>query len=148
MLQPVQSDDHRSDEWLVEELQYIWSRYFPDTPRVNDVDIFFSRCWKTRLAFITSSLCGQNTYIGVNKLLRLPQVPDYVNTVTIAHELTHYAHGFGSPLPRKFEHPHRGGVVAKELIERGLGSQLRHYLRWTNESWDTLYQAHRQRPKK
>ena len=135
----------RTDEWLGQELAYVWSRYFPDTPRVNEVNIFFGRGWKTRLGFITSSVCGSRSYIGINKLLRHPQVPDYVNTITIAHELTHYSHGFGSPLPRKYQHPHKGGVVAKELVARGLGPQLRHYLKWTNECWEPFDHAQRLR---
>ena len=53
----------------------------------------------------------------------------------IAHELTHYAHGFGSHHPRRYRHPHRGNVVQRELNKRGLGAELRFYTEWTNEVW-------------
>jgi len=38
---------------------------------------------------------------------------------TIVHELTHYLHGFSSPIEQKFRTAHAGGVVVKELKKRG-----------------------------
>jgi len=58
------------------------------------------------------------SFIGINALLQHAQVPEYVLITTIAHELTHYAHGFGSPLPRCYEHPHANNVVERELERR------------------------------
>ncbi len=95
--------------------------------------------WKTRLGVIKLSECQRHTLIGINSLLRLPAVPPLIVEVTIAHELVHYAHGFGSPLPRKYRYPHRGGVVERELRRRGLGEKLAEYSRWLEEHWFPLY---------
>lgn len=129
----------RDDEWLNFELDYIWDTYFPDVSRVNQVKIEFAKNWKARLGMITLSSSGRTTYIGINSLLRHRQVPWFVPNITIAHELVHYAHGFGSPLPRKYAHPHKGGVVAKELARRGLEKEHNLYSNWLAEHWHSFY---------
>src|SRR3954447_13769835 len=96
----------RDDRWLREEVDDVWARYFPDTPRVNSVDVAWQRPWKRRLGVISLSHDERTTRIGLNCLLARPEVPYCVSLITIAHELVHYAHGFGSPLPRKHPHPH------------------------------------------
>jgi len=129
----------RSDLWLTRELDRIWQTHFADVPRVNDVVIRFMGNWKTRLGVIKLSECQRHTLIGINSLLRLPAVPPLIIEVTIAHELVHYAHGFGSPLPRKYRYPHRGGVVERELRQRGFSEKLADYSRWLEEHWFALY---------
>jgi hypothetical protein len=129
----------RDNRWLRQELSLLWNRYFPDIPKANTVTIEYSRSWKNRLGMICLSLSGRTSYIGINSLLRLPQVPDVITLITVAHELVHYAHGFGSPLPRRFEHPHRGGVVLRELQERGLGEEYEQCREWIREHWESLY---------
>jgi len=133
----------RDNRWLRQELNYLWITFFSDVPHANSVMIEYSRGWKNRLGMICLSLTGRTSYIGINSLLRLPQVPSYVALVTIAHELVHYSHGFGSPLPRRYEHPHRGGVVVKELVNRGLGSEYDLYLQWIREHWEVFYARNR-----
>src|SRR5215475_686508 len=86
-------------------LDMIWEQYFADIPRANEVQIGYCYPWKTRLGLIRLSLDQKTSFIGINALLQLQQVPEYVLITTIAHELTHYAHGFGSPLPRLWKHP-------------------------------------------
>lgn len=129
----------RDNEWLKFELDYIWDTYFSDVARVNHVTIEFAKKWKARLGMITLSASGRTTYIGINSLLRLRQVPWFVPDITIAHELVHYSHGFGSPLPRKYDHPHKGGIVAKELAKRGLEKEHNLYANWLAEHWHTFY---------
>jgi hypothetical protein len=131
----------RSDLWLAKELDRIWQGYFADVPRVNEVIIRFMGNWKTRLGVIKLSECQRHTLIGVNGLLRLPAVPPVIVEVTIAHELVHYAHGFGSPLPRKYRYPHRGGIVERELRRRGLGDKLADYSRWLEDHWFAFYES-------
>ena len=46
-------------------------------------------------------------------------IPEYVIDTTVAHELVHYMHGFFSPHQRLYKHPHKGGIVTKELKKRG-----------------------------
>ncbi len=129
----------RTDDWLLQELRSLWQSFFWDIPQANQVDISFARAWKTRLGLIRLSETGGHTYIGLNLLLRESQVPEQVITVTIAHEIVHYAHGFGSPLPRKHRHPHNGDIVTRELVSRGLASQLRVFKEWTSTQWYSFY---------
>jgi len=129
----------RGGRWLHDTLREIWDRHFRDTPRVNAVQIRFGAPWKTRLGSITLSEDQRTTYIQVNALLRLPEAPDYVAAVTVAHEMVHYAHGFGSPLPRRYKHPHRGGIVRRELIRRGMERDYRQYDEWVYAHWYDFY---------
>lgn len=129
----------RDTEWLRRILRQIWDRYFPDTPRVNTVRIGYGGPWKTRLGSITMSDDQTTSYIQINALLRLPQVPDVVTQVTVAHEMVHYAHGFGSPLPQRYKHPHRGGIVKRELVRRGMGEEYRLYDEWVYTHWYDFY---------
>ncbi len=125
-------------------LDLIWQRYFADVPRANDVQIAYCRPWKSRLGLIRMSLDNAISFIGINMLLKHKDVPEDVLVATIAHELVHYAHGFGSPLPRLYEHPHANNVVDKELERRNLGEQLRICNEWIDEQWYSFYQAQRE----
>jgi len=120
-------------------LNRIWWKHFIDIPRANTVEIDYCFPWKSRLGLIRLSLDQSTTFIGINALLRLPQVPEYVLITTIAHELVHYAHGFGSPLPRKHKYPHANGVVERELESRELGEYLRCCNRWIDKHWYPFY---------
>ena len=121
-------------------LDEIWQTYFADVPRVNQVDIAYGRPWKRRLGLIRLSLDNTTSFIGVNALLQLPRVPEYILITTIAHELTHYTHGFGSPLPRLYEHPHANNVVKSELANRGLGETLEMCNEWIDKEWFSFYE--------
>src|SRR5205085_12251442 len=81
----------------------------------------------------------QKTIILVNRLFADPLVPVFVVDGTLAHELAHYAHGFGSGLPKLYADPHRGGVVDKELEKRGLGEVTIKAEQWRAAYWDTFY---------
>lgn len=125
-------------------LDKIWQTYFADVPRVNQVDIAYCRPWKRRLGLIRLSLDNTTSFIGVNALLQLLRVPEYVLITTIAHELTHYAHGFGSPLPRLYEHPHANNVVKNELEGRGLSETLGLCNEWIDKEWFSFYDTERE----
>lgn len=125
-------------------IDLIWQRYFADAPRANDVQIAYCRPWKSRLGLIRMSLDNAISFIGINTLLKHKHVPEDVLVTTIAHELVHYAHGFGSPLPRLYEHPHANNVVEKELERRNLGEQLRRCNEWIDEQWYNFYEAQRE----
>ena len=131
--------ENRSQAWLRRLLADVWTRHFTDTPRVNDVDIAYCRPSKTRLGWIALSESGQSSLIGINRLLRHPDVPLDICVVTVAHEVVHYSHGFGSPLPRRFDDPHADGVVEQDLIARGLGDSLRRYEAWAEYHWSSFY---------
>jgi predicted metal-dependent hydrolase len=133
----------RDDTWLFAKMDRIWDEYFSDIAQENDVNIKFGRRARQRLGSIkqeTRTILDlvdryRKTIITINGLFRDPAIPEYVVEATIAHELCHYAHGFSSPIPRKFSSPHQGGVVTKEMRERGLEEILRKQKKWLNESW-------------
>lgn len=129
---------------LTAYLDAIWQQYFADVPRVNQLEIAYGQPWKRRLGLIRLSLDNSTSVIQVNALLQIPQVPAYVLITTIAHELTHYAHGFGSPLPRKYKHPHAHHVVKNELERRGLGEAMRLCDVWIDSTWFSFYDRQRE----
>ena len=135
----LSASSDRSNVWLTEQLDFIWESRFQDTPRVNDVEIYFARPWKTRLGVITLAGSEQHTFIRINSLLREPQVPVEVCLVTMAHELVHYAHGFGSSLPRRYAYPHQGNIVTHELLRRGFSREFQFYKDWITEHWYPFY---------
>ena len=133
-----------SRQQLTLHLDHIWQDYFSDIPRINSVDIAYCYPWKRRLGLIRLSLDSAKSFIGINALLQLQEVPEYVLLTTIAHELTHYAHGFGSPLPRIFEHPHANNIVQRELIRRGLGALANKCDDWIDKQWFSFYDMQRE----
>src|SRR5260370_8058657 len=133
-----------SRQQLSLRLDRIWQDYFSDIPRINSVDIAYCHPWKRRLGLIRLSLDSTKSFIGINALLQLREVPEYVLLTTIAHELTHYAHGFGSPLPRIFEHPHANNIVQRELIRRGLGPLARKCDAGIDKQWSPFNDTQRQ----
>lgn len=139
VMDPQSAPPVRDGRWLQDTLRDIWDRYFRDTPRVNAVRISYGAAWKTRLGSITLSADHRTSYIQINALLGMPEVPDCVTTVTIAHELVHYAHGFGSPLPQRYKHPHRGGIIKRELIRRGMALDYERYDEWVYNHWYDFY---------
>lgn len=132
----------RDDTWLADHLVDLWRGHFRDVPRANPVDIAFGRPWKTRLGLITLAEDTGASYIRLNALLRLDAAPEFVVSLTLAHELVHYAHGFGSTLPRTYRHPHQGGIVNRELTTRGFGAYIEPYRAWLDEQWFPFYDVH------
>jgi hypothetical protein len=120
-------------------LNEIWQRYYSDVQRVNEIEIAYCQPWKRRLGLIRLSLDNTRSFIGINALLQLPEVPEHILIITIAHELAHYTHGFGSPLPRLYEHPHANNVVNHELERRGLGETMHLCEQWIDNQWFAFY---------
>jgi len=128
---------------LTSYLHVIWTNYFFDTPCINEVHISYTYPWKSRLGLIRLSLDNTITFIGINTLLQHPYVPEYVLLTTVAHELVHYKHGFGSPLPRQYKHPHANKVVDRELEAHHLGKMLRSCNEWIDRYWYAFYDSQR-----
>lgn len=128
----------RDDKWLFHKLDQIWDRYFPDIPQDNDVRIVWGRRARARLGSIKQGeKRGKHheTIITINSLFKDQKIPEYVVTGTIAHELSHYAHGFHSPLEKKYDTPHAGGVVRHEMRRRGLEKILKAQKIWLKNNW-------------
>nr|BBH89890.1 hypothetical protein KTC_46410 [Thermosporothrix sp. COM3] len=130
---------------LASYLEDIWQRYFSDVQRPNEIYIGYCFPWKTRLGLIRLALDNSHSFIGINSLLQLANVPESVLITTIAHELVHYAHGFGSPLPRAQQHPHANGIVEKELEARSLGPLLQECNEWLDHHWYPFYEEQKAR---
>jgi hypothetical protein len=128
----------RDDKWLFSKLDEVWDDYFSDIPQHNNVKIVWGRKAKNRLGSIKKGEKVGKHYesiITINSLFKDEKIPEFVVVGVIAHELTHYAHGFNSPLERKYQNPHAGGVVTKELKNRGLEKVLKDQKKWIKENW-------------
>lgn len=127
----------RDNRWLKDKLAQIWQRYFADIPVANNVFVKFGRPTRTRLGSIKFGRRKENpnTIITINGHFTDPDIPEFVIEAVLAHELTHYAHGFASPLEQSYQHPHKGGVVRRELIDRGLKELLQLEKRWVKANW-------------
>jgi hypothetical protein len=130
---------YRDQDWLENLLADVWYRHFEDVPQSNEVRIVYGRKAKRRLGSI-----GRDKHepwvsvITINSLFQDLDVPEFVIRATIVHEMTHYAHGFGSPLEQKHKHPHSGGVIRQEFAERGLEQLFLDQKQWLKENWTTF----------
>ncbi|KKQ17959.1 MAG: hypothetical protein US29_C0002G0019 [candidate division WS6 bacterium GW2011_GWF1_36_8] len=153
------------DRKYLENLMYdLWEEYFSDIPRKNLVLIKFGKYSKRQLGSIKlaneytkiKSLLKKNlddydvqddkrvTVITMTKYFQNEIVPEYVVSATIAHELCHYAHGFSSPLEKRFDKPHQGNVINKELAKRGLLESQRLADKWLKDNWvGIVYPLHK-----
>lgn len=126
----------RDDAWLETRFDQLWQLFFPDVEK-RDVKIRWKGRWKNKFGHISRK--DGVSQIVVNKLFRDVRVPEDVVKLTIAHEIVHYAHGFHSHLPKMFAHPHKGGIVNKELKKRGFGYALKLERQWIKQEWWKLY---------
>lgn len=148
----------RDEIWLQQRLDALWQSYFANVERANEVLVRFGQKSRTRLGSI-----GMEGWSGVTRPGRAytsrlkidegtsiitltgyfkdPRVPDYVIDATIGHELVHYAHGFHSPHPQLYRHPHQGGIVDKEMMRRGMGDILIAQRKWLKQEWITVIGA-------
>ena len=127
----------RNDSWLQQRLSQIWEMLYLDVPKQNEVHVRFKGKWKNKFGHIASK--GKDSEIVVNGLFKSEIVPEYIIDITLAHELAHYAHGFHSPLPKKYKYPHKNGVVDKELLQRGFGHWVRAEKKFLKQVWPFLY---------
>jgi len=132
----------RDELWLQALLDDIWDHHFADVPQDNIVRIEFGRRAKRQLGSIRLDRRDPTvSIITLNGLFRDPAIPEFIVTATLVHELTHYAHGFNSPLARKHAHPHAGGVMRAEYAERGLESLYVRQKRWLKANWPGIVAA-------
>lgn len=145
----------RDNNYLEERLYTLWEEYFADVPRKNLVLIKFGKGSRRQLGSIkwvraqtgVRSLMKKRkeeylaqddkrvSLITITKYFQDERVPEYVVDGTIAHELVHYVHGFHSPLQQVYKHPHKGGIVKKELVKRGLGEVHKNAEVWLKKEW-------------
>src|SRR5438445_748122 len=111
------SDPLRDNRWLESRFAYLWTNYYSDVRKGYPIEVKFGRPARYRFGSICNH--GRHCRILINPLFARPEVPEYVVDATIAHELAHYVHGYGSGLPKLHAHPPRGGVIDKEMAKRG-----------------------------
>lgn len=123
----------RNNVWLLSRLDDIWSKHFSGVDQTNPVFIRFGRYSKYRLGSIRLNKHTKNSFIVITGMFKDPSVPQGVIDHTIGHELVHYAHGFSSTRPRMHKYPHAGGIVKKEMEERGMGYLYKTYRDWVKQ---------------
>lgn len=128
----------RDQAWLQAQLDFLLQRNFSDMQRPNMITIAFGRKAQRRLGSIRMTRDKKESRILVNGLFRNPEIPETIVQATIAHELCHYAHGFCSPLSKKYKNPHAGGVIERELRKRDLGLLHDFERQWTKNHWVDL----------
>lgn len=129
----------RDDDWLAERVSLLRQIHFADVPQGYPITTRFGIRARNRFGSIGAK--AKRTIILVNRLFADTVVPTYVVDGTLAHELAHYAHGYGSGLPLLYKDPHRGGIVDKELDRRGLGQINEKAEHWRKTYWDDFYLA-------
>lgn len=126
----------RDAAWLEAQLDHVLLHHYPELELVNEIRIKWGRAARGRFGSIR--LVDDVSQIIVNGAFKGPEIPRDMVRSTIGHELAHYAHGFCSEHPQKYAHPHRGQVVDKEMIDRGMGKILAFQKHWAKEEWPAL----------
>ncbi len=143
---PIQPE--RDNTWLLARLNYLWEAHFADVEQINPVFIEFGRFSRLRLGSIKYDPRIKHSIITITAMFKDPKIPVDVVDHTIAHELTHYAQGFSSPHKQAQRHPHRGGVVDKEMAGRGLEHIIKGYKNWLKGYREELKVVPRRRVKR
>lgn len=120
----------RDNQWLLFRLDFIWSKYFADIHQTNKVFIKFGRFAKYRLGSIRLIKETSASLITITAMFKASSIPKEVVDHTIGHELVHYAHGFSSVHPKLHRYPHAGGVVRREISQRGMEHLYESYKKW------------------
>jgi hypothetical protein len=140
MIQIHPTNSQRDDNWLECHLRALQNKYFRDVDSGYPICVRFGRRAKRRFGSISArqGIC----YITINGWFRHSEIPEYVVDATLAHELAHYVHGFGSGLQRQHAEPHRGGVVEEELRQRGCFHLEQQAKIWRDTQWPDFYATH------
>ncbi|MEK7617420.1 MAG: hypothetical protein AAB414_05200 [Patescibacteria group bacterium] len=120
----------RDNNWLLSRFDFIWLKYFEDIKQDNPVFVKFGRVTKFRLGSIRLDRKSGRSFITVSGMFKDTKIPQGVVDHTLAHELIHYTHGFSSKRVRMHKYPHAGGIVQKEMKNRGMGHLIQSYKKW------------------
>lgn len=141
----------RDNSWLKKQLEHLLATYFADIKITNPIEIRFGREAKFRFGSIRllkprglkllksfrlpklREGVPQKSIITITSMFAKENVSVQVVDYTIAHELCHYAHGFSSANKRLFKYPHHGGVVNRELRDRGASDLIHAFKKWLKE---------------
>lgn len=126
----------RNNDYLVRKLNDILTNNFSDKILANPIEIRFGRKAACRLGSIRKQ--EKVSLIMLTGYFQDERVPEELIEVTVAHELAHYFHGFCSDHKKISDHPHRGRLVDRELINRGFGDKLIFQRKWLKTEWPKL----------
>lgn len=133
MIRKTKSTINRDDQWLLSRLDFVWSKFFEDVSQDNPIFVRFGRYSKYRLGSIKFDRKTAKSYITITAMFKDSLIPLEVIDHTLAHELVHYAHGFSSKKIKLHKYPHAGGVVKREMVERGMGYLVKSYKAWVKK---------------
>lgn len=143
----------RDNLWLEKQLYDLWEEHFVDVPRKNPVVIKFGKksyrqlgsiSWANKNSRGIKSLIEnldedfddkRVSLITITGYFKDEFVPDKVVLGTISHEMIHYAHGFHSPLKQIYAHPHKGGIIRKEMYARDMSEIYIYSKKWLKLNW-------------
>lgn len=128
----------RDNEWLKAKFEGLYNGHFYDVPRLNNIEISFGRKAKRRFGSIKMARNKETSFITINGVFRDEKIPEQIICSVIAHEMCHYAHGFCSPLPKKYDAPHAGGIIKRELKKRDLHILEEYEKNWTRAHWPQI----------
>ncbi|MDO8429078.1 MAG: hypothetical protein Q7S88_00425 [Candidatus Daviesbacteria bacterium] len=135
----------RTNQWLLSRLDHLWNAHFSDIKQINPVFISFGRSARLRFGSIRLDPRSGKTIITITGMFKNESIPQSVVDHTIGHELCHYTHGFSSPHRRLHKYPHSGGVIKKEMTERGMLDLYKAYKEWLKVYREELKDYYRNR---
>lgn len=128
----------RTQLWLQDQLEQLLKGAFSDMEVMNRLTVQWGRKASRRFGSIKMSRDKKVSEITINGIFRDEAIPEQIVQATLAHELTHYVHGFSSPLPKKYKHPHAGGIIEREFKKRGLSLLSAYEKQWTKNKWPNI----------
>ncbi len=135
---PTNSD---YDKYLTSKAASLIRENFPERGVTNLLVVKWGRRWRNTLGHIKPLESKDfGSVIEINSLMKSTEVPEFVIDAVLMHELVHYFQGFGSNHEQKSKHPHKGGVVDKELARLGWGELITQSDKWIKENWHPLVQ--------
>lgn len=130
----------RDNKWLKDRLDKLICSSFADVKFPNPVEVRFGRKTVTRFGSIRLTK-AKISRILINGYFRNLLIPEKVVLATLVHELAHYVHGFSSMRPQLYRHPHKNGVVTRELTKRGLQYLEEFEGKWSKKNWHSFVEA-------
>lgn len=127
------------DKYLSSKAASLIRENFPERGVTNLLVVRWGKRWRNTLGHIKPLENAEfGSVIEINSFMKATEVPDFVLDSVLMHELVHYFQGFGSNHERKSRHPHKGGVVDKELNRLGWTELANKSDAWIKANWHAM----------
>ena len=127
------------DKFLSSKAASLIRENFPERGVTNLLVVKWGKRWRNTLGHIKPLENAEfGSVIEINSLMKSTEVPEFVLDSVIMHELVHYFQGFGSNHEKKSRHPHKGGVVDKELARLGWAELAGKSDAWIKANWHAM----------